>query len=425
MRVSVELSKSFEGDALFRFEELLSQFLIREKLMESPQELRSERFLNRSVIPHVKRFSKTFNRIEAEESDTAFDRYWSKTGNPRNSRLAYFVYFMPCNALRLASIWEELGRWGYRWQAPQFSCIEIGAGPAAGSCGVLLGERVSPLSLPSQENWGAWALIERDKASLSLGSKWLETFSEAIGTPLPSVRGFQRKLDFTRPLLPRGAPRFSLWISSFVTNEQQVSPEELASSMLDTWEHHLEEDGLVILVEPALKAESRKLLQLRAALIEQSQKTGRTWLKVLLPCLGHQSCGALAEAEDWCHEEVTWWRPGYLREIDRLAGLDRRTLPFSYLVLTRSTRTREELLPLAFNQVKNGSLVRAVSPARVLGKETEFYSCGAEGKRRLRMPATPDLERGDLVDIAWGDKNPDSEFYKAKRRQVISPSPGS
>jgi hypothetical protein len=116
----------------------------------------------------------------------------------------------------------------------------------------------------------------------------------------------------------------------------------------------------------------------------------------LLPCLGHQACGALAEAEDWCHEEVSWWRPAYFKEIDRLAELDRKTLPFSYLVLARSRRAREELLPaLAGSRSRH----RLVSPAHAEGRDREFFMCGQEGKRRARYRPLGDesLERGDVL----------------------------
>jgi hypothetical protein len=93
-------------------------------------------------------------------------------------------------------------------------------------------------------------------------------------------------------------------------NESGHSPEEMMDRFVDTCEQHLEEEGMVIIVEPALKLQSRKLLKFRKTLLEnQKVLRGDVPLKVLLPCLGHQGCGALAREDDWCHEEVGWWRP--------------------------------------------------------------------------------------------------------------------
>jgi hypothetical protein len=144
-------------------------------------------------------------------------------------------------------------------------------------------------------------------------------------------------------------------------------------------------------------------LEIRRELLTESQRRKIDWLQILLPCLGHQACGALAAAEDWCHEEAVWWRPPYFKLIDQLAELDRKTLPFSYLVITKSHRKREEILP-ALAGVK--STHRLVSPSHKEGRELEFFVCGSEGKRRARYrPAGPEdpareLDRGDILSDA-------------------------
>jgi hypothetical protein len=124
-------------------------------------------------------------------------------------------------------------------------------------------------------------------------------------------------------------------------------------------------------------------------------------MKILLPCLGHQKCGALAAPEDWCHEEVMWWRPPYLKKIDQLAGLDRRSLPFSYLAIAKSPRSREELLP-ALAGTPSDTIQRLVSPSHNEGKEAEFFVCGQEGKRRARYRPLGDEEKPERGDILLG-----------------------
>jgi ribosomal protein RSM22 (predicted rRNA methylase) len=172
---------------------------------------------------------------------------------------------------------------------------------------------------------------------------------------------------------------------SFVLNESGLSPEIWADRLIEAWGRHLEKGGLVILCEPALRLQSRRLLELRKILIERSrQPKGPRWLKVLTPCLGHQACGALASPDDWCHEEVLWWRPPYLRELDKLAGLDRKSLPFSHLVITRSEDPIENLLP-ALQDSTADSRYRLVSPPHTEGKDLEFFICGQDGKRRSRF----------------------------------------
>lgn len=392
------MAKAMEGE----FEERIARFLTDRKLLDDSASLQSKRFLSRSVAPHVEKLSSLFNRAEAESQGDGLAPYWKASSHPENLRLAYFLAFMPCNIYRVASVWTELARLGYRWPSTGFRGIEFGAGPASGACGIALGESHAPSGLPSEGNW---ALIEQDKAVLELGTAWAPEFFRDVLRADWGIRPFHRKIDLSRgEFLPASAPSFHLWLSSYYLNESGLAPRELAAKLLHAWDKHLENEGLVILVEPALKRQSRRLLELRQEIltqIKQPKNNDKEMMQVLLPCLGHQACGALAEPEDWCHEEVSWWRPRYMRHLDEMTGLDRKTLPFSYLVLTKSKRTCEEILP-ALAKFKTETRHRLVSPAHSEGKEREFYLCGSDGKKRARYrPPTDDesseLQRGDIL----------------------------
>lgn len=428
MQVPTTLSLAFQKE----FEDSIGSFAIEQKLLGFDESLASERFLARSVVPHVKKLSFLFNRMDDQDlgkqdlsrevggsdeaaeksktSKTGLDPYWKESSNSRHLRMAYFLYFMPANLFRVAAVWSELARFGFRWpEGLPFKGIEFGSGPAAGACGIAAGERYSPLGLPEGGNW---ALIEQNKSMLKLGSEWANHYFSELGFKDWPIRTFHRKISLGKisleggshrdgdaeSFLPRTAPKFSLWVMSYFLNELNQNPEIIARKLIQTLEHHLEEEGLVILVEPALKQQSRKLLEIRQEILKNPGQ-----LQVLLPCLGHQACDALADEEDWCHEEVSWWRPPYYRVIDKLAGLDRKTLPFSYLVLSRSARPRAELLPKLGNAL---SQCRIVSPAHREGKDWEFYICGQEGKKRARCQLE-NLGRGTVLLDATvrGDKN--------------------
>jgi hypothetical protein len=386
MRVPTALVQAFKED----FEPILTEFLMQEKLLPEGETLQSKRFMARSIAPHVKTLSSLFNRTEGTQTDGIDEEtYWTGGGSPKNRRLAYFLSFMPCNLFRTASVWAELKRLGFQWpfsQEQDFRGIEWGAGVASGACGIIAGERFAPVGLPKRGNF---ALIEQSKAALELGTKWLDFYSDEGF----SVRSFHRRVDLKSPWLPAGAPKFHLFVFSYFLNESEIAPEVLVEQFLKTCEQHLEEEGLVLIIEPALRLQSRKLLDFRRTLLEHpAMKSGKTGLKVLLPCLGHQACGALAKPDDWCHEEVSWWRPPYLRELDAVTGLDRKSLPFSYLVIQKTRRSVEELLPaLRGSTLKRH---RLVSPSHSLSKKTiEFFICGHEGKRRARL---------NLQDLASG-----------------------
>ena len=394
MRTTEALANAFGPE----FEKWIGEFSLEKKLLTDLADLNSPRFLSRSIVPHIQKLSSLFNRTDQDQK-TGLPPYWKESSNPQHLRLAYFLYFMPCNLFRMASVWNELARLGFQWKNPHLKAIEFGAGPASGACGIAAGEFHTPVGLPQS---AYWALIEQDQAVLSLGNDWAKTYFSHLQFNQWDLRPFHRKLEIEKGLLPRNAPKFNLWLMSYYLNESLLSAEELAQSLVKSWATHLEEEGVVIMIEPALKQQSRRILELRRELLKLREEKGYDWLQILLPCLGHQACGALKDAEDWCHEEATWWRPPYMRRIDKLAGLDRKTLPFSYLVIAKSRRTREEILP-GLGRTSIQERYRLVSPAHPEGKEQEFFLCGQEGKRRARYRAQGEsdpahaLERGDIL----------------------------
>ena len=112
------------------------------------------------------------------------------------------------------------------------------------------------------------------------------------------------------------------------------SPAEIAlhASVWNGWERHLDEGGIAMLVEPRAARSSRasSSRSSREILLALKEKKKIDWLQILLPCHGHQACGGLGRRrEDECHEDIRLVAPAARLLIDQLAGLDRKTLPFS------------------------------------------------------------------------------------------------
>lgn len=348
-------------------------------------DLESPRFLARSIEPHISALSQKFNRtIELEPN------YWKSTSNVENLLNAYFLVFMPTNAMRVAAVFSELDRHGFDFGSfKNFRAVEFGSGPGSGFFGAHLAREHGGVNLPEK---GIFAMIEKDKASLELGAKWMTSVSPW------EIETFHRRLDLKRPWLPRAAPSFDLWISSFFLNEVEIDAQTLADSFLKTAKNHLNPGGLSIFVEPALKNCSRRLLEFRKELLPRLKREG---LQILLPCLGSQACGALAAKEDWCHEEITWWRPPYLRKIDEKTSLDHKTLHFSYLVLWKSEKPLSDAFPKLAASFDLSQVDRIVSPCFKQGSNIECYGCGQSGKRRLRLEkkglSETDILRGDFL----------------------------
>jgi ribosomal protein RSM22 (predicted rRNA methylase) len=184
-------------------------------------------------------------------------------------------------------------------------------------------------------------------------------------------------------------------ILSNVMNELFARDErrtEKRVSILNTiLKRSLTDDGSCIIIEPALRETSREMLEVRDGLVEQG-------FHVYSPCLISGKCPALANTKDWCHEDIPWDPPALVKEIDKLTGLRKDSLKFSYLVLRKDR--------LSLKDVSRENSFRVVSEPLVSKGKREFYVCGAAGRQlvtRLDKDATPGndffgyLQRGNVV----------------------------
>ena len=79
------------------------------------------------------------------------------------------------------------------------------------------------------------------------------------------------------------------------------------------------------MIEPSTREQSRRALRFRDRMVEHG-------FTVFAPCTRTGVCPALADETNWCHTEVKWQRPEFIRAIDDLAGTLRLSLKFTYAV---------------------------------------------------------------------------------------------
>jgi hypothetical protein len=155
---------------------------------------------------------------------------------------------------------------------------------------------------------------------------------------------------------------------------------------------HLREDGVLVLIEPALRETGRALLEVRDAALAQGA------LRALAPCLTQRPCPALEHGKDWCTAEERWDPPPHIEQLAQATGLRAHELL--------------SLAPLALGRAPPAAepgLFRVVGvPPPEKGK-TRIFVCNDEHGRlaagRLDRDATAaneeldGLRRGDLVEL--------------------------
>ena len=141
----------------------------------------------------------------------------------------------------------------------------------------------------------------------------------------------------------------------------------------------------ILWVEPGTYADSRALIQMREAL--------RGAFHVIAPCAHPAACGLLVEENKrhWCHHFAAP-PAGIMSDSDwvrfaRRAGIDLRSLPYSFLVLERRG-VREEVPGLLAD-----GWSRVLGEPRLYKGYARVLSCQSDGVREL------ELQKRDAPDV--------------------------
>jgi ribosomal protein RSM22 (predicted rRNA methylase) len=187
--------------------------------------------------------------------------------------------------------------------------------------------------------------------------------------------------DLRQPRRPPGVEgRFDLVVAAHLLNELGLPLTERAAVVYAWARELLAEGGHLLLLEPALQATSRDLLQLRDRLVPAG-------FFVVAPCLYQGACPALERERDWCHASAPW-----LPE-DAGSRAGRSRVDYSYLLLSR-----------AGEPATDRRLFRVVSDPLPEKGRLRIFGCGPAGRHPLvRLDRERSAENQELDQVARGD----------------------
>lgn len=289
------------------------------------------------------------------------------------SRAAYLAYFFPASRAQVARALAEV-------KLPKgrpLRVLDLGSGPGPASVAVAewAAKHSRSVELVAADTSGEAADTLRRLWSPSWGE--LETRAWSAGQPLPEGT-------------------FDVIVLAHVLNELfPGDPHRLEkrSALMKELAARLSPDGLLVLVEPALRRTGRELLVLRDRLVSHG-------LSVQAPCFFQGSCPAIIRPRDWCHSDRPWKPPALLEKIGDEAGLARESLKFAYVILSRG--------PADQVRSKDTSLFRIVSERLPEKGKLRYFGCGAAGRHplvRLDREASETnaafdrLDRGDVIRV--------------------------
>jgi len=308
----------------------------------------------------IQELSDRFNRISALK--TQGNMYQG-----RELETAYCLYFFPVNVIRVLHVLERLAvedrsNFELLMGRPALTVWDIGCGPGTASFAFSMqaGERGKS---------ARYVLMDANGRMLELAGRVLQPMASETRCC---------SFDQTSCL---GGP--SPDIVFMVNTVNEIAGEGLFRS-LDHTIRQLAQDGYLILIEPALRKCSRKLLEVRDRLIESHGAE----LSVVYPCTHRQGCPILRDPENWCYMSYVWNRPVWIAQFDKHLGLNKRELDFTPVIFRKS--------PPVEGGVGDVRVVRDLT-SRKWG--WECYLCGEKGvcKSVLRSKAAKKLRRGDRI----------------------------
>jgi len=310
---------------------------------------------------------------------------------------AYLGYFLPVNLSKIQVLLDELPYETIVSEQSRMAVLDLGSGPGTGGLALL-----DWLHHRAVEPAGNLSVVAVDSSAGALQQAediWSLYCQKAkiVGASLKTCEGnLERSLSglWSRPI-GQGAP-YDLIILANCLNElftAAADPIAARAGFVAALMPLLAPHGTMMIVEPALRDMSRDLHQVRDRLLQEKRCT------VYSPCLHERGCPALANSDDWCHEERAWQAPAAIHAIDQEVGFIKDALKFSYLLLRTDGRTIVRRQP---------DVYRIVSELRVLKGDTRAWLCNERGRSEIGRldraqcatnAAWDDCQRGTIVRI--------------------------
>jgi ribosomal protein RSM22 (predicted rRNA methylase) len=320
---------------------------------------------------------------------------------------AHALFFAPADAAKILIPLAELHGRGLVPRGP-LRILDVGAGPGAMTLGALdflhrSGHRAA-ISVHA---------VDRDRDALRI---FRQAVSELGARLHAEVAVAVEQVDL-------GASRGSaagadlILVGSVLNELGPARSRALLAELLGV----LDPGGALIVIEPALRETARALHELRDFAVTE------TAAHVFAPCVRQVApCPALADEDDWCHEDRPVQLPERTAKLAATTGLRSHGLKFAYLVLRLAS---DPLVPAAERAA------RVVSqPRRSKGKR-ECFACSDSGRtlvrllKRHRSAANRDFERvrrGDVLIAGAAARGPlAGELTAAQEVIVARPAGGS
>ncbi len=315
---------------------------------------------------------------------------------------AYLLYYWPVSYAQTKAalqktprFFERVAEFSSQAKRRAIRILDLGSGPAPASCSL------ADLAQGRGEQNMAFefCLCDSSGDALSLGKKILEAAYAKNASVETRVCNLENIFQPKNGAAFLDGKKFDFIIASHSLNElwkgQKKRGEKIAD-LLKNLSDCLDDGGLMLLMEPALLATSRALIEARDSLIASG-------LKVAAPCLQSASpCPALENPNATCHAQFDWEMPQIVADLAALAGLNRADVKMTYFVFERGDFGNGE------NSLQDQKVAALVVSEPMLNKAGRVRYVLCDGKSRFTLSA----KNGDPNAAAQG-------FFDLKRYDKI------
>ena len=210
------------------------------------------------------------------------------------SLYAYLLYFFPINYFKICYL---LNRLNLNFTNPKM--LDFGCGPGTASFAAL-----SYFDNPEI------FLYDISEQAAKLSKDFIKSFKPGTKCHLPGKKVFEAEYD--------------LIIAANSLNEIKENERfDVAGKIISS----LKKDGILLILEPALKEKTREAMHLRDQILKKFSD-----LSVVFPCTHNNDCPMLKDSdEDWCHSYISWQGSKLVNQIDELTGFNKHRLKYSSL----------------------------------------------------------------------------------------------
>ena len=338
----------------------------------------------------VRRYAEAVGRISHGLTKEHESYVTSRYLKDEETRKAYLLYYSTINLLKIWPPLRELSRSGFFAGKGTLRHLDLGSGPGTATWGLATYLKEEQPSIAQLVTRSTDAL----KENLRLVEQFARLFSKQI-SPL-EVRLTTAPLDLSN--LNANEADSSIHDLITMMNVLAELDDEHDAAIIELLSNKLTEAGAIVMIEPSRKSESRRALRFR-------DRMAAAGFNVYAPCCKTGSCPALEDEGNWCHTEIDWQRPDFIREIDDRVGTLRLSLKSTYVVFLKRDFNVSDTFRAGRDFAKTGRVVSELFKEK---GRARMFICNERGRReyvlnkRDKSPTNSDVlktARYDLVQI--------------------------